>query len=97
MAYFDMNIWDEGGYLSSWKASPQYKINFYSIPREGVAYGSGNMIPEYDYYLNWNEVQLLGIENEEDFWIDTDTFVCETKLMPRKLRRHLEKIGVKIA
>lgn len=94
MVVYDMNLWDEGGYLSGYEASPQYKINFYTITHDGAGYGTGRMIDEFDYYLNWNEVKMLEMEQVDDTWLDTDTLIGGGYLIPRKLQRHLRKIGV---
>ena len=59
----------------------------------------GNPYSQYNYTLNENEVAILGLRTSEWFDGACDTFMYGDDLVsnftiPRKLRRHLEKIGI---
>lgn len=104
MVMYDLNVWDNGAYqtahLPEDEQYSEWKINFYETAFDGTYYIRGEWVQELDYILNEAEVAILGLREESewfdgalDSWIYSEDFVSNFTV-PRKLRRHLEKIGV---
>lgn len=99
---YDMNIWDEVSYNTSGKHTGGWKINFYQYPQVGVAYGSGKMLEEYDFYLTPEEAKQLTLgwdedlggygPGDDDFFIDIESFLEEYKDIPQRLLDHIETL-----
>jgi hypothetical protein len=103
---WDLNVWDRGLYntahLPESEQVSEWKINFYETTFDGTYYNRGEMIDELDYALNENEVEIMGLRTSDWFDGQCDAFIYSEDLVnnftiPRKLRRHLEKIGVAVA
>jgi hypothetical protein len=103
---WDLNVWDRGLYntahLPESEQVSQWKINFYETTFDGTYYNRGDMIDGLDYTLNENEVAIMGLRTSEWFDGECDAFIYSEDLVnnftiPRKLRRHLEEIGVSVA
>jgi hypothetical protein len=103
---WDLNVWDRGLYNTAHlPESEQYSewwINFCETSFDGTYYNRGEWIEELNYKLNENEVAIMGLrtsdwfDGEQDAWIYSEDLVNNFTI-PRKLRRHLEKIGVNVA
>jgi len=99
---YDMNIWDETSYESGGEVTGGWKINFYQYPALGAPYGSGPMIEELDFYLTEEEARQLtlgwGTElggdytQDEDFFIDLESFLDTYKTIPQRLLDHIENL-----
>lgn len=99
---YDMNIWDETSYESEGKVTGGWKINFYQYPAVGAPYGNGPMIQELDFFLTEEESKQLTLgwgpdlggyyTEDEDFWIDVETFLSEYKDIPQRLLDHINNL-----
>lgn len=103
---WDLNVWDRGLYqtadLPESEQVSEWWINFYTTSFDGTYYNRGDWVEELNYQLNENEVEIMGLrtsewfDGEQDAWIYSEDLV-DSFTIPRKLRRHLEKIGVTVA
>jgi hypothetical protein len=104
---WDLNVWDRGLYntahLPESEQVSEWKINFYETTFDGTYYNRGEMIDKLDYALNENEVAILGLRGNGE-WFDgaQDSFIYSEDFVnnftiPRKLRRHLEGVGIAVA
>jgi hypothetical protein len=97
-----MNIWDELSYKSDGRVTGGWKINFYQYPQLGAQYGSGQMIEELDFELTPDESKQLTLGwgpelggdyiEDEDFWIDVESFLDEYKDIPQRLLDHINNL-----
>ena len=104
MVMYDLNVWDNGLYetahLPEDEQRSEWKINFYTTEFDGTYYSRVDWVEELDYTLNENEVAILGLRtNDEYFDGAQDSFIYSEDFVsnftiPRKLRRHFEKVGV---
>lgn len=99
---YDMNIWDETSYESGGEVTGGWKINFYQYPQVGAQYGSGQHLEEYDFFITEEEAKQLTLgwgpdlggfyTEDEDFWIDVESFLHEYKDIPQRLIDHINKL-----
>jgi len=99
---YDMNIWDKLSYDTSGEETDGWKINFYQYPAVGAPYGNGPMIEEFDFTLTKEEAKQLTLgwgpdlggdyTEDEDFWLDVDTFINTYRDIPQRLIDHLDKL-----
>ena len=99
---YDINIWDELAYETSGAESGRWKMNFYQYHQIGAPYGSGRMLEEYDIYLTDEEVKALTLGwgpelggdyiEDDDFFIDVESFFDEYKDIPDRIRKHIESL-----
>ena len=99
---YDMNIWDKLSYDTDGAETGGWKINFYQYPYVGAPYGNGPMMEEYDFELTPKEAQelTLGWEpalggdytQDEDFWLDVETFLNTYTSIPQRLLDHFENL-----
>ena len=99
---YDMNIWDETSYESGGEVTGGWKINFYQYPAVGAPYGNGHMIPELDFFITEEEAKQLTLgwgpdlggdyTEDEDFWLDVETFLHTYKNIPQRLLDYLDNL-----
>ena len=99
---YDMNIWDETSYESGGEVTGGWKINFYQYPDLGAPYGNGPMIPELDFFITEEEAKQLTLgwgpdlggdyTEDEDFWLDVETFLITYKDIPQRLLDYLDNL-----
>ena len=99
---YDMNIWDETSYESGGEVTGGWKINFYQYPALGAPYGNGPMIPELDFFLTEEEARQLTLGwgpelggdycEDEDFWLDVETFKITYTSIPERLLDYLDNL-----
>jgi hypothetical protein len=99
---YDMNIWDETAWESSGEQTGGWKINFYTIPQVGIHYGAGTMLQEYDFYLTEEEAKQLTLGwgtdlggdyiEDDDFFIDMETFFHTYENIPQRLLDHFDTL-----
>jgi hypothetical protein len=99
---YDINIWDRLSYETSGKETGGWMMNFYQYPQIGAHYGSGKMIEELDLVLTADEVKRLTLgwgkdlggdyTEDEDFWIDTESFLHEYTDIPDRVREHINSL-----
>lgn len=99
---YDMNIWDETSYESNGEVTGGWKINFYEYPQVGMQYGSGTMKEELDFYLTEEEAKMLTLGwgpdlggdhyEDDDFFIDVETFLHTYKDIPKRLLDYLNNL-----
>jgi hypothetical protein len=99
---YDMNIWDETSYESGGEVTGGWKINFYQYPAPGAPYGNGPMIQELDFNLTEDEAKQLTLGwgpelggdycEDEDFWLDVETFKITYTSIPQRLLDYLDNL-----
>ena len=99
---YDINIWDKLSYETSGQETGGWMMNFYQYPQIGAHYGSGKMIEELDLELTADEVKRLTLgwgkdlggdyTEDDDFWIDTESFLHEYTDIPDRVRAHIESL-----
>jgi len=99
---YDMNIWDETSYESGGEVTGGWKINFYQYPALGAPYGNGPMIEELDFIITEEEAKQLTLgwgpdlggdyTEDEDFWLDVETFLITYKNIPQRLLDYLDSL-----
>jgi hypothetical protein len=85
---WDLNIWNRLAYESSYTDSGKWEIHVYrNIAECGT--------PERIIELNETQVEMLGLNDEEDdWWSDPVSFLRQHVNVPRKVRRILENLEV---
>ena len=81
---YDLNIWDKLSYETDGEETGGWVINVYQYPSSGAPYGSGTMLEDKTITLTPDEAKRLTLgwgtdlggdyTEDEDFWIDKDTF-----------------------
>lgn len=99
---YDINIWDELSYNTSGKETGGWKMNFYTYPAVGAPYGNGPMIKELDLYITPEEAKRLTLGwgpdlggdycEDEDFWLDVESFKETYKDIPDRILNHFDNL-----
>lgn len=93
---YDMNIWDETAWKTGGVKNGGWRINFYTIPQIGSQYGSGEMLPKYDFILTFEEAEQLGLTDSDnvdtDFFTDIEAFVEDYENIPERLLKHFDSL-----
>lgn len=81
---YDLNIWDKLAYETSGEEEGGWVINVYQYDYPGAPFGSGKMLEDRTITLTPDEVKRLTLgwgpdlggdyTEDEDFWIDKETF-----------------------
>jgi hypothetical protein len=96
---YDLNIWDKVGYETEYQQEG-WSIAVYTIPNNGVAYGSGTHVHDIDLTLDESKTLTLGLSATEggdyspdsDFWMDAVTFFMVYRNIPRRIEQEIIKI-----
>jgi hypothetical protein len=99
---YDLNIWDKLGYETSYEQTGGWVISVYKIPHIGSAYGSGELMEDYGLELTPEEAQRLTLgvsekdggdySEDDDFWLDADTFLTTYSDIPSRVKQHLNSL-----
>jgi hypothetical protein len=81
---YDLNIWDKLSYETGGEESGEWVIGIYEYPYPGSGYGSGKFLEDKTITLTPTEAKRLTLgwgtdlggdyAEDEDFWIDKETF-----------------------
>jgi hypothetical protein len=81
---YDLNIWDRLSYETDGEETGGWVINVYEYNSVGDPFGSGRMLEDKTIELTPDEVKRLTLgwgtdlggdyTEDEDFWLDKDTF-----------------------
>jgi hypothetical protein len=81
---YDLNIWDKTSYETSGEVTGGWVISVYEYPYLGASYGSGKLLEDKTITLTPTEVKRLTLgwgpdlggdyAEDDDFWIDKETF-----------------------
>jgi hypothetical protein len=82
---YDLNIWDRLSYETEGKETGGWEINVYQYDYLGAPYGSGRMLEDKTITLTPEESKRLTLgwgpdlggdyTEDEDFWLDKDSFL----------------------
>lgn len=92
---YDLNIWDKLSYETSGEETGGWVINVYEYPYIGSSYGSGRMLEDKTITLTPTEAKRLTLgwgedlggdyTEDEDFWLDKDTFLDIYQDVPERV------------
>lgn len=90
----DLNIWDRWSYETDGKVTNGWVINAYTIPDRDSGYGMGEQMSSTLHLRTIDAERMgLGVNTDEDFWVDAETLLHDITT-PRRVRRWLrEAIG----
>ena len=99
---YDINIWDRRSYETEGRETGGWVMNFYTYPQVGAHYGSGTYIEDLNLELTADEVKRLTLgwgkdlggdyTPDDDFWIDTESFLDEYTDIPDRVREHINNL-----
>ena len=92
---YDLNIWDRLSYHTEGKHTGEWVINVYEYNAIGDSYGSGRQLEDSTIELTPDESKRLTLgwgtdlggdyTEDEDFWIDKETFFDTYKDIPPRV------------
>jgi hypothetical protein len=92
---YDLNIWDRRSYETEGRETGGWEINIYQYPSIGSPYGSGIFLEDRTITLTPSEVKRLTLgwgpdlggdySEDEDFWLDKDTFLKTYTDIPERV------------
>ena len=103
---YDINVWNRGSYLTeALPAIEQYDewmLCPYEINKEEDGYGTGAERPELSLVLTPEEAEQLTLgwgtdlggdyTPDEDFWIDSESFLATYKVIPDRVSIWLDEL-----
>lgn len=92
---YDLNIWDRLSYHTEGKHTGEWVINVYEYNSVGDPYGSGRQLEDKTIELTPEEAKQLTLgwgtdlggdyTEDDDFWIDKETFFQIYKDIPERV------------
>lgn len=92
---YDLNIWDRLSWETGGEETGGWVINVYEYDYIGASYGSGRQLDEFTITLTPEESKRLTLGwsedlggdycEDEDFWLDKDTFLNTYTDVPERV------------
>ena len=92
---YDLNIWDRLAYETDGEQTGGWEINVYTIEGVGSIFGSGKQLEDRTIHLTPDEAKRLTLgwgpdlggdyAEDDDFWLDKDSFFDIYKDIPERV------------
>lgn len=97
---FDINIWNRGAYFE--EAEPEWVLCAYALEEKDAGYGTGQYFDELNLVLTNSEVFDLTLGwapnlggdyiDEDDFWLDMQSFKQTYKDIPPRVQEWFDTV-----